>query len=140
MTLRTIGFGLTIAAVLVLLGSALWGLRGTSPGSAGLDNVMIVSPVTAPRERIRVEVLNGAGISGLARNVTDRLRAAGFDVVHYGNAGSLSRDSTTILDRAGNEAAIAALSTELDLDRVETAIDTTLYLEATLVLGADWVE
>jgi hypothetical protein len=137
MNLRTVGFGLTVVAVLVLMGSAIWGV--VSPGAAVEDGDARVVSTVRPHERIRVEVLNGAGITGLARQVTEELRAAGFDVVYYGNAGSLSRDSTTILDRSGNAAAIATLSDAIDIDRVEEAIDTTLYLEATLVLGPDWV-
>lgn len=137
MTLRTVGFGLTVAAVLVLLGSTIWGV--VSPGAAEGGEEGRVESSDRPRERIRVEVLNGAGITGLAREVTEELREAGFDVVYYGNAGSLSRDSTTILDRSGNAAAIATLSKAIDIERIEEAIDTTMYLEATLVLGSDWV-
>lgn len=135
MILRTLGFGATIAAVVVLLGSAVVGLR--APSSADLPELQHAVPET-PSRRIRVEVLNGAGIAGLARDVTERLRASGFDVVHYGNAGSLARDSTTLLDRSGDAAAIAALQNALNLHRVESAIDTSLYLEATLVLAPDW--
>ncbi|MEX2583138.1 MAG: LytR C-terminal domain-containing protein [Gemmatimonadota bacterium] len=136
MKLRLLGFGLTVISVAVLLISLVTGVR---TGGAGDDAEVLVRPgVATVDERIRVEVLNGAGIAGLARSVTESLRADGFDVVYYGNAGSLARDSTTILDRSGNEEAIDAVARALEIDRVETAIDTTLYLEATIVLGSDW--
>lgn len=127
----------TVTAVLVLLGSLVLGLR--QPEGSSLVGAATLSEIEEPpSERIRVEVLNSAGVSGLARRVTERLREAGFDVVYYGNAsGPLARDSTTILDRLGNEAAVAALAEELGVERIETAIDTSLYLEATVVLGGD---
>lgn len=141
MKVQTLAFVATIVAVLLLLGSLVLGLMAPQPEGVLETIALPARPNPAPEERIRVEVLNGAGISGLAGRVTDRLRAAGFDVVYYGNAsGSLARDSTTILDRSGNDAAIAALVEELEIDRVETAIDTSLYLEATLILAEDWEE
>lgn len=136
MTLRTLGFTLTMVAVAVLLGSLVLGLRGAAEPLP--DEPPPVSVLTGQGERIRVEVLNGAGISGLAREVTESLRAEGFDVVYYGNAGSLARDSTAVLDRAGNRAAVEAVARALRVARIETAIDTTLYLEATVVLAPDW--
>ncbi|HUE97155.1 MAG TPA: LytR C-terminal domain-containing protein [Longimicrobiaceae bacterium] len=142
MTLRTLGFGLTVIAVVALLASLVLGLRAP----AGQRTIEPVASVAAPAhpppsERIRVEVLNAAGVSGLAARVTQRLRAAGFDVVYYGNAsGALDRDSTTLLDRSGNVAAVTALAHELGIEKIETAIDTTLYLEATLILAEDWEE
>ena len=139
MRLRTFAFVATIVAVLALLGSLVLGLMAP-PREGMLESIALPAlPTAAPEERIRVEVLNGAGISGLAGRVTDRLRAAGFDVVYYGNAsGELDRDSTTILDRAGNQAAIDALSNAIDVERIESAIDTSLYLEATLIVAEDF--
>jgi LytR cell envelope-related transcriptional attenuator len=133
---RVVGFGLTVAAVVVLLVSTIAGIDPNAPRAD--YEVLVVPGIPRVDDRVRVEVLNGAGVNGLARAVTERLRGDGFDVVYYGNAGSLARDSTTILDRSGNEAAIAALSSALGVNRVETAIDTSLYLEATVVLGGDW--
>lgn len=136
MNLRTVGFGLTVVAVLLLLASAIRGM--VSDGAMDGPGNSRVPPPEPPRERIRVEILNATDITGLARAVTEELRAAGFDVVTYDNAGSLARDSTTIFDRSGNQAAVATLSEAIDIGRIEQAVDTTLYLEATLVLGSDW--
>jgi hypothetical protein len=135
---RTLGFALTVGAVILLVGSAIWGLRDDS---GGLDPRLTASQGlrTVRQDRIRVEVLNATGITGLAREVTERLRNEGFDIVYYGNAsGTTARDSTTLIDRSGNAAAIEALTKALPAARLESAIDTTLYLEATLVVGPDW--
>ena len=127
-------------AVLVLLGSMLAGLRGSpardlwSVSTAGVSGA---GPGAV--ERIRVEVLNGAGVPGLARSVTERLRSLGFDVVYYGNASAPAGDSTVVLDRAGDAGAAGKVAAALNVGRIETALDTTLYLEATVILGSDWI-
>ena len=43
-------------------------------------------PLVTPPENIRVEVLNGSGVTGAAKNLADKLRAAGFVVVKVGDA------------------------------------------------------
>jgi hypothetical protein len=134
-TWRTAGFAATVLAVLILFGSMVQGMR-ERPGTVSSTGLLSPTGRTARPNGIRVEVFNGTGIPGLAREVTERLRGDGFDVVTYGNAAG--RDSTTLIDRAGNHAAMEALSEALRVSRIETALDTTLYLDATLVLGADW--
>ncbi len=52
---------------------------------------------------IRVEVLNGTEITGLARRTAELYRSYGFDVVAVGNAEETSRESTVVVDRVGNE-------------------------------------
>jgi hypothetical protein len=135
--LRLAGFLLTIAVVLVLLGSLVAGLRSVPAESEVVPHTSSPRAPVVLRERVRVEVLNGAGVPGLARDVTRDLRAAGFDVVYYGNATRSDQDSTLVIDRIGNPAAAAAVAAALGVMRVETALDTTLYLEATVVLGRD---
>ncbi len=133
---RLAGISLTCVAVLVLLGSMLLGLRSPRPD----DEWELVS-VAIPRPgdgRIRVEVLNGAGVSGLARETTEFLRAGGFDVVYYGNASGQTRDSTVILDRGLDPDGVARVAAALGVDRVQLVPDTTLYLEATVILGTDF--
>jgi hypothetical protein len=136
MTQRLVGLLITSLAVIVLLGSLVVGLRG--PRTVDGWEPVPISTLREGADRIRVEVLNGAGVEGLARETTERLRASGFDVVYYGNAGALARDSTVVLDRGSDPAAVARVAQELGIERVEIATDTTLYLEATVILAPDW--
>lgn len=136
MKASTVGAILTVAAVLVLLGSLVAGIDPS--GRIQEPPVLTAAGPPFPGQRIRVEVLNGTGVAGLAREVTTLLRDRGFDVVYYGNASR--RDSTVVLDRAGDLTAVQAIARILEIDQVQTAIDTTLYLEATVLLGLDWTE
>jgi hypothetical protein len=135
--LRLAGFVLTLLAVLVLLGSLVAGLAESPPHQEEVVELPVPRTPFVGRERIRVEVLNGAGVPGLAREVTRKLRVEGFDVVFYGNAARADRDSTIVVDRIGNPQAAEAVAQALGVSRIETVLDTTLYLEATVLLGRD---
>ena len=59
-----------------LAGSAAY-LGRRFPEAGAAEN----PPRYVPRERVRVEVLNAAGVAGVARDVMNQLRDDGFDVV-----------------------------------------------------------
>ncbi len=88
--------------------------------------------------RIRVEVLNGAGVDRLAVRATDRLRELDFDVVHYGNLGSFDRDSSVVIARLDDVEPARRVADALGLRRVLHEPDRNLYLDVTVILGADW--
>lgn len=90
------------------------------------------------QQRIRVEVLNGAGDAGAAARVTQALRDAGFDVKTYGNAARFDYERSIVLDRSGRAGAAAAVSTALHGTEVQEQLDPELYLDATVILGDDW--
>lgn len=126
---------LSVVAFLVSFGV---GLRGGATSMDPLSPDSITAHDFLNRGRAtRVEVLNGAGRSGMARAATDRLRAAGYDVVFFGNARTFT-DTSYVLDRVGRTDAARAVAQALGISRVHTAIDSTLFLEATVILGQDW--
>lgn len=131
---------LLVAAALVVAGfvaSFALGLLDARAGrAAGGDSVAARDYLNRGRPP-RVEVLNGAGRAGLAREATDRLRAAGFDVVFLGNARTPT-DTSYVLDRVGREDVARAIAAALAIPRVTLQADSTLFLEATVVLGKDW--
>jgi len=132
---RQLALAATVLVVLVLAGSLVAGLVGDRPA----DSAPPSSPAAAPRAaRVRVEVLNAAGIPGLARTVTDHLRDRGFDVVYFGNGRGFSPDTSLVLDRAAHPDAARQVADALGIRRVLSRPDSTLYLDVTVVLGKDW--
>lgn len=121
----------TMAAVGAFVVSFAAGLRDPGPGEPEPEPAALL-------ERIRVEVLNGAGRPGLARQATDRLVEQGFDVVFFGNAGRFGRDSSVVIDRRGDGARAHQVASALGIVHVETSPDPDLHLDATVILGADW--
>ena len=111
----------------------------TTDGPAATDGATGEAPGRGDlADRIKVEVLNGAGERGLARQFADRLRILGFDVVATGNAEHFGHEVTHVLDRSGRLGAALSVARELSADSLAVAIDPELYLDASVVIGSDW--
>jgi len=107
-------------------------------GRSRYDELGVGAPAPAPTERVRVEVLNAAGVTGLARRATGTLRDAGFDVVQFGNARSFARDSSVVIDRVGRTDLAQAVANVLGIGNVLSEPDPNLYVEVTVLLGSNW--
>lgn len=126
--------------LLALAGSALFGVlqpRSAQPGLGGSGPSRLTAVEVPPAGRGRLEVLNGAGRAGLARHATDLLRGGPFDVVYFGNARA-RLDSSEVIDRSGRLEIARAAAERLGITRVRSEPDSTLLLDATVVLGRDW--
>jgi hypothetical protein len=119
-------------AVAALLALAAAGCGSDSGGEHAF-------PVPGDRgDAITVEVLNATGRAGLARGATRILRREGIDVVFYGNASGPALDSTRILVRRGPASVGEQVRRALGVGVVVMAPDTTLLLDASVLLGADF--
>lgn len=99
-----------------------------------------------PEEIVRVQVLNGCGIRGVASEVTDHLRTCGdpdyrFDVIDQGNFATFDVKETLILDRNESSDAARRIAAVLgvDGDRVlsQPLTENVLDLDVTVLLGRD---
>ena len=127
------------AAVVVLLlvaGGVAVALRGT-PTRAPQAVRQRVDAEAPAGTRIRIEVLNATRVRGLARRATMHLRDRGFDVVYVGTSRD-ARDSTVVLDRSGHADWAALVARALGGARVERALDSSRYLDVTVLVGATW--
>lgn len=100
----------------------------------------LLSPPAPPstRDRVRVEVLNGGGVRGVAGEARDLLRDRQFDVVFYGNAPTFDRETSLILDRTGMQGVAWEIAQALGIREVEFRPDTLVYADVTVLLGTDW--
>ena len=123
--------GVVVAAALVYAFVARW----TGPDPAPLGRA-----AGDLGDLIQVDVRNGCGVAGLAARMTDYLRDNGFDVVEAGDYTSFDQASSFVLDRVGNPRAAEAVARAVGLpaDRVREDIETDYFLDATLVIGADY--
>lgn len=123
-------------AVVLLLGV----LVGSTLSQWGRSPVVPLPEGVRPRggARVRVEVLNGGGYAGAAREATETLRDQGFDVVFFGNAGTFDRDSSVVLDRMGALDRARDVADALGIRNLRSEPDSNLYLDVTVVLGRDW--
>lgn len=131
--LRTLAFAVVLVGVGLFLGSALsqGGRRVEAP-------VLPLPPLPKLPGRVRVEVLNAGGRPGLARQATEALREAGFDVVYYGNAEPFTPDSSVVVDRVGRLEPARAAADVLGIRQVRSLPDSNLYVDVTVRLGPEW--
>ncbi|MGH7719159.1 MAG: LytR C-terminal domain-containing protein [Gemmatimonadaceae bacterium] len=131
--------GLAVTAALLAAAGTIFFVNRQHGGAAASDVEEPGAGIRAPAGvRIRVEVLNASRTRGLARRATMLLRDRGFDVVETGSASQL-RDSTLVLDRSGRlEWATLAAQVLGEGVTVEQRLDTSRYLDVTVLLGAAW--
>ena len=123
------------------VGNVMTGPGGRGEASPGQDAVgQTVLDVRVPtlEDRIRVEVLNGSGVPGVAGQATQLLRDQGFDVVYFGNESSFARDSSVVLDRTQRDGALKMVSRSLGITAARIDLDASLLVDVTVLLGGDW--
>jgi hypothetical protein len=125
----------TLGLVAAFMASAVAGFWGDEPAGTGLR---VFTPAADNPAEVRIEVLNGAGTAGLARDATYRLRGDGFDVVFFGNADHFGYPRSVVVDRVGRPDRARAVATALGIDSVASAVDSSLMVEVTVLLGDDW--
>lgn len=136
----TAAYAAAVLMVVVLLASAWWGWRQArepiDPAEDPFARQVELPP--EPDPIARVEVLNGAGEAGAAQEAAEILRSAGFDVVYFGNANDFDNPRTRVIARVGTGGRADSVAGWLRVDRLESDLDPTMHLDATIVLGADW--
>ncbi len=77
--------------------------------TAQLVNKMLRGLDVVTADEVRVKVLNGSGVTGIARRVSELLRTEGFSVVHTGNADRFDYAQSYIIDITGDPRKIELL-------------------------------
>ena len=126
------------AVVIVVTATAAVGVNLSLSSDGDVDTLRDPATVWSG-ERVRVEVYNGGGVSGMAREATRVLRENGFDVVKYGNAASFDPDrASEVVDRVGRDDMARAVAATLGIDNVGSDPDPNLYVDVTVVVGREW--
>ncbi len=139
--LQTFGIFATLVLVAVLIGSfaaQYLNPRSRAPARAPDSPSAAARSDAVPAGRVRVQVLNASGRPGLAREATRVLRDRGFDVLEFGNGKGFPPDSSVVLDRTGRTEVARQVADAANIRRVTARPDSSLYLDATVVLGRDW--
>lgn len=91
-----------------------------------------------PQEIIRVQVLNGAGIAGLAGDVRDFLQSySRVDVVEVGNAQRYDHQTTKVIDRSNNPESAYRVLEILNNGEYESDPSKDLMVDVTVIAGRD---
>lgn len=97
-------------------------------------------PIQPVPEKIQVEVLNGCGVAGIAKKATDFLRRKDIDVVSMGNYRNYNVAKSQIIDRVGNKNTAKKIAKIMGInsEQVNTKIDKTKQLAASVIIGKDY--
>lgn len=126
--------------VLLMLLPGVGILLGSWFAQRGRENPEVAPPSAfrGIQGRVRVEVLNGSGVAGVAWGATRALRDKGFDVVFFGNAGTYSDDHSVVMDRVGEIETARLVADALGIAQLRSEPDSTLFVDVTVRLGPDW--
>ena len=96
-----------------------------------------------PIQDIKVEVLNGCGVQGLAGKTTEFLRLKQVDVVRSDDADHHNYPKTVIIQRNENIESLKRVSDSFgilmdDKARIKIVPDETLGVDVTVILGKDY--
>ena len=97
-------------------------------------------PIKPVPQKTQVEVLNGCGVAGIAKKVTDFLREAKIDVVYLGNHKNFKVSTSQVIDRGGDLDKAREIADMLGIDKktVKSEIDKSKQLQASIILGKDY--
>jgi hypothetical protein len=86
---------------------------------------------------IVVEVLNGCGVGGVAREVGESLIDQGCDVMFVGNADDFAHRETLIVDRSGDRSKAHMVASVLPGSAVIYQVSSAFFVDVTVVVGSD---
>jgi len=89
---------------------------------------------------IRVEVLNGCGMSGMASRLGMFLRGQGIDVVNVGNAKNFNYRKTMVLARTGEPELAYQVARLIGTEKVLSDPKDDSLAEVTIIIGKDYCE
>ena len=141
------GIGLLVVLNIVLIGSAAYKFVIKQKKFVRQQSAIVnkkkskpVKPIPSAR-KIRVEILNGCGVPGLAMSFAKYLRKHDLDVVDTRNYSSFNVRNTLIIDRTSkylqNAKRVAKILGIKD-SYLQPKLNPDLQVEVTVVLGADF--
>lgn len=100
----------------------------------------IVAESTPLQNTVRIEVLNGCGVSQVAARLTRKARQMGLDVIHEGNADHFGYLHTLVIRRGGDLQRAEQVAQALGIPHlIDQQINEPFRLaDITIVIGQDY--
>ena len=130
------GLVVSSAVLLLFLGSLFFQYKGSLPSGAG-NTKSGQTPVVEP-SAVEVRVLNGCGVPGASRKMTQHLRDLQFDVVAMENAEHFNYQNTVVINHTNRPELGRALAEALGCSRLTMEADDLALVDLTVILGKDW--
>lgn len=91
------------------------------------------------RSKIKLQILNGTRISGLAGKLKEELAGKGYTDITIGDADSKSYEETMVIDRSGAGDKLDAVLRDSGISKKDSDIDFTCGYDITIIIGKDRV-
>ncbi len=143
------GIGVLVFLNIVLIGSAAYKFAFKEKKIARMPLAAVQKKSITPaafiptNRKIRVELLNGCGVPGLAMSFSNYLRRNGFDVVDTKNYSSFNVRNTLVIDRISKKLENAKrVANVLGIKDayIQPKMNPDLQVEVTVILGADFTK
>ena len=95
-------------------------------------------PALIAAEAARLQVLNGAGVEGLAGQTQEWLLQQGLNVIDVGTADRADYPSTVIVDYTGKPYTVGWLKRTFGVTTIISSADPTSAYDVKVILGRDW--
>ena len=135
---------LLIGANLIFITSMIiqaFSARGTTNSFTPTNNEMPQQVTLSSKKLLKVEVLNGCGIQGIASQITDFLRQRNIDVVYFGNFEKWDLSETLVIDRVNHDltkAKIIGKILGIEENRMFPQISPQRQLDVTIIIGKNY--
>lgn len=87
----------------------------------------------------KIEMQNGSGVTGLARETAEKLKNLGFNIVKIGNADSFSYETTTIYDLTNGKDKVSLAKLKQGLPSADVASRIPKGIRESVGSGADFL-
>jgi CRISPR/Cas system-associated protein Cas7 (RAMP superfamily) len=91
-------------------------------------------------QSIKVKILNGTDVPGLARKMRNNLIKEGLNVVEFGTSSGKSVKESIIINRKGNYSAAKKISELTGIKNIYHVIDNTLLYNILVIIGEDYIK
>lgn len=108
------------------------------PAPAALASPLQADLASVQAEAARVQVLNGAGIPGLAGTTSDWLKTQGLNTLDPGNAERADYASTVIIDYTGKPNTARWLARVFNVTAVVNGGNPASAVDVQVIVGQDW--
>ncbi|MGH8952617.1 MAG: LCP family protein [Acidimicrobiia bacterium] len=110
-------------------------VRAAEPEATAVVEAFLGGPAAVVAAPLKVQVLNGNGVTGAAGEMSERLTEAGFEIAGVGNAEQRDYDTTTVLVPEGSSAGNQIVG-QLGFGVVQFSSVDNGY-DAVVIVGAD---
>ncbi len=123
----------------IILAIAAWPEFSSRSIDPSVAPPVAAEPAPLP-QAVRVEILNGCGVSQVAARLTRQARQVGLDVIHEGNADHFGYQHTLVIRRGGERRHAEQVAAVLGIPHlIDQQIEQDFRLaDVTIIIGRDF--